>query len=346
MIVSFWIVLQALFPALHPEEVAMVVHESNEPVTLSFAGDVIAEQSTAFTIESNPAQPFTYVAPYFERSHYSVVNLETPVTHRGTAFPKIYNFRASPKLLDGLQHSGVDLVSLANNHTLDYGEIGLKDTLDQLTQKNLAYMGAGVNESAAYKEHIVTLKGRRIAFLAFSHVLPSVSWYAERNQPGIASGYQLDRAAERVRAVQEQNDYVIVYYHWGEERAVHFNERQQNIAHTLIDEGADAVIGAHPHVLQGFEYYKGKPIAYSLGNFLFPDYVEGRTAETGILTLTLEGNEIRSSFTPFVIQDDVIHPLSNSETMNQCIWLETLSEHIDLSQDGESCLIQQERNGS
>ncbi|KGX86135.1 CapA family protein [Pontibacillus marinus] len=317
------------------------------PITITFGGDVLMEYSLVQSMKENGADhPFQYVKPYFQKSDYTVINLETPITHATSAFPKKYNFKASPLLLDGLKTSGVDMVSLANNHTLDYGEKGLLDTLDALEEASMEKIGAGRNAEDAYAERIVNIKGNKIAFLAFSEVLPSVSWYAGENKPGIASGYQVDRASTIVEKVKEKADYVLVYYHWGDEKVNKPNQDQKHIAKSLIDHGADAIIGSHPHVLQGFETYKGKPIAYSLGNFLFPDYVSGPTADTGVLELTLENEKVTMSFHPHTLVNNQITPLSNVDRSKQYRYLESISNDVFFDEKGQfHTVIPASKNG-
>ncbi|QST00688.1 CapA family protein [Pontibacillus sp. ALD_SL1] len=309
--------------------------ETKNPITLTFGGDVLMEYSLVTTMEnSGPDYPFQYVAPLFKKSDYTVVNLETPITSATTPFPKQYNFKASPLLLEGLSSAGVDLVSLANNHTLDYNVQGLLDTFRALDHKSIDYIGAGRNQQEAYKEKRISIKNQTVAVLAFSEVLPDLSWYAGVNTPGVASGYQLDRVLSIIDKVKEEVDYVVVYYHWGDEKVNLPNEDQTRIAHTLVDHGVDAVIGSHPHVLQGFEVYNGKPIAYSLGNFLFPNYVTGKTAETGVLEVTLIEERVSMTFHPFEIKNDQIIPLTKQEEKAQYNYLNSISFKAALDQDG------------
>lgn len=326
----------------------IALKEAQEPpVSITFGGDVLMEYSLVTTMQKKGATyPFQYVKPLFEQSDYTVINLETPITNSTTAFPKLYNFKASPLLLDGLKEAGVDMVSLANNHTLDYGEQGLLDTLAALNKAEMHYIGAGKDYDEAYSEKRVTIKGKTFAFLGFSKVLPAVSWYAGKDKPGIASGYQVDRATKIVKEVSQQVDHVIVYYHWGKEKMNKANQEQKNIARLLIDHGADAVVGSHPHVLQGFDRYKGKPIAYSIGNFLFPNYVRGPSADTGVLKLTFEEDNIDMRFIPHKLVNDQITPLPLVELNKQYQYLNTLSEHVYLNKEGNLMdLLPVQKNG-
>ena len=206
-----------------------------------------------------------------EAADYFMVNEEFPFSTRGTpAKDKQFTFRVEPKKVKLLQEMGIDLVTLANNHALDYGRDALLDTIDTLDQAGIAHVGAGENLDQAQKPVHVELKGKRFAFIGATRVIPEADWAAGSAWPGMFSAYDGgEQLAEEIKAAKQQADYVIVYVHWGIEREEMPNEVQTTLAHRLVDAGADLVVGAHPHVLQGIEYYKGVLIAYSLGNFVF-----------------------------------------------------------------------------
>lgn len=284
--------------------------EMLNPIHLVFAGDIIIHASTVQAVERNGLDfPFVHVRDEIQSADYAVANLETAVTTRNTPFPKSFNFKMQPHYLQGIKNAGFQMVTLANNHTLDYREEGLVDTLNHLTEYGIEYIGAGKNAAEAYAAKTVEINGKTVAFLGFSHVLPEVSWYAGDNKPGIASGYQYDRMERRIKEEKEKADYVIVYIHWGEELQQTPASYQVNYGRGMIDAGADAVIGAHPHVVQPIEEYKGKPIAYSLGNFLFPNHVHGPTAQTGLLHIYLKGDQVEYEFNEYKIQNDQIVPV-------------------------------------
>ncbi|WP_066173270.1 CapA family protein [Bacillus marinisedimentorum] len=292
----------------------MEIDLKQEPVTVTFAGDIMMDRSVRQAIaEHGPLYPFTEVRELVSAADYAVANLETAVTGRHEKYPKMYNFKSTPEALDGVKQAGFDLVTLANNHTMDYGIDGLLDTMAYVNSAGLAYIGAGVNSKEAYQDHSVHIKGLHIKFLGISRVLPAGDWFAGKTKRGIASAYDLERVLSVVRRESRNTDYLFVYMHWGYERNDFPAAYQTAAARKLIDAGADGIIGSHPHVLQGLEYYQGKPIAYSLGNFLFPDYVSGKTAETGLLTIRLDGEKVNAAFKPFRIVDDRIIKLSQEE---------------------------------
>ncbi|MFG6147853.1 CapA family protein [Halobacillus sp. B23F22_1] len=293
--------------------------DMHEPIELVATGDVMFEWSLEQTIEEKgPQYPFEQVSEQITSADYAITNLETAVTDKGVKEEKVYNFRTDPENLEGLVRAGFDFVSLANNHTLDYGREGLLDTLSYLHTYNLDYAGAGHNEKEAYQFHTIELNGKTVSLLAFSQVLPSTDWYARGEQTGIASGYQQERCIELIDKANEMSDYTIVYMHWGKEGEAIPEQETRDYATRMVHAGADAVIGSHPHVLQGFETIEGTPVAYSLGNFLFPDYVEGPQAQTGLLYLELHNGEVQMKFEPWKIKDDQI--INPGEQYKDDIW--------------------------
>lgn len=198
-----------------------------------------------------------------------MVNEEFPFSNGGTPKDKTYTFRLPTERVSMMHELGIDIVSLANNHTLDYGEEALVDTCTTLEGAGIPYVGAGVNMDRAKQLETIEVRGRTVGFLAASRVFPDTTWIANSKKPGMVSGYDPKILLEQVESAGELCDYLVVYIHWGIERDETPKEYQRNLGKSLIDAGADIVIGSHPHVLQGIEYYNGKPIIYSLGNFVF-----------------------------------------------------------------------------
>jgi poly-gamma-glutamate capsule biosynthesis protein CapA/YwtB (metallophosphatase superfamily)/beta-lactamase class A len=291
----------------------------SKPIRITFAGDAMMDWSVKETVkQKGPDFPFLNIKKKLSLSDLSVVNLETAITIGGIMVPKEYNFRSDPISLSGLKNAGFHLVSLANNHSLDYGQSGFIETLAHLRNYQIDYMGGGLNKDEAYSAKTYIIKGRTIKVLAFSRVLPDFSWVATDTKPGLANGYDLTLIKNTIEQEKAGSDFLFVYIHWGVETKKSPEVFQRDWAKTMIDSGADGVIGSHPHVLQGFEYYKGKPIAYSLGNFLFPNYVKGDKAQTGILHLNIQSNNIEMSFVPFrIVQDQII---LQTEQEKQEVW--------------------------
>ncbi|WP_225442739.1 CapA family protein [Paenibacillus lycopersici] len=254
-------------------------------VNLSFTGDILLAASVEKLLLKNGYDyPYAKVQQYLQLSDVTAANLETPVTLRGTpAENKQYVYKSSPDALPALVDSGVDVVSLANNHTLDQGEEGLLDTIDYLNKAKLPYIGAGINDTEAFKPVIKEADGIKIAYIGLTRVVPVTSWKADKNHPGLAESYDPTRAVAAIKKAKAEADVVVVMVHWGTELQDMPNADQTRLGHAYIDAGADLVVGSHPHILEGFESYKGKWIAYSLGNFIFSGMPDKRTADTGVL---------------------------------------------------------------
>lgn len=278
-----------------PEPSASGSPSSNEnagTIRLAFVGDILPAASVAKLMEKNGYDyPYRKARHLLESADITAGNLESPITDRGTPEDnKQYLFRGPAEALPALKEAGFDVLSLANNHTLDYGWVGLQDTMDALDDHKLKHMGSGNDDTEAFTPVYVESKGMTVAYIGVSRVLPEVSWKADSNHPGIAEAYDPTRAEAAIRDASANADIVIVMVHWGKERADVPNAEQKNLGHRFIDAGADLVIGSHPHVLQGFESYNGKWIAYSLGNFVFNMTATPKTRDTGVLTAACTKN--------------------------------------------------------
>ncbi|MFD0585479.1 CapA family protein [Dactylosporangium darangshiense] len=269
---------------------------------LVFAGDVHFMERTAALLK-NPATAFGPIAATLSDADLTVVNLETAITSRGTPEPKTYHFRTEPKAIDALKAAGIDAVTIANNHALDYGRVGLLDTLDALHAAAYPYVGAGRNADDAYAPWYTTIKGVRIALLGFSQVHELAStWAPGPDKPGIAMAFDTKRATAAVTAARAQSDLVIVFNHWGEEANSCATAEQKTFAAQLAKAGADIIIGAHAHTLQGSGWLGGAFVAYGMGNFLW--YGTSKSTETGVLRLTVRARTVtRTEFLPAVVSD-------------------------------------------
>ncbi|MGI5183127.1 CapA family protein [Dactylosporangium sp. CA-152071] len=236
--------------------------------------------------------PATAVGPMAEvlsAADLAVVNLETAVTTRGTPEPKEFHFRAPVAAYDAVKAAGIDAVSIANNHALDYGRVGFADTLDGAAAKGMPVFGGGRTIDEAYAPLILTARGVRVAIVGFSqiHTLAE-SWKAGPATPGIALAWDVPRAVAAVKAARERADFVVVFNHWGTERESCPNDNQKTFAAALAEAGADMIIGAHAHVLQGDGWLGRTYVAYGLGNFVW--YVG--SADTGVLKVRVRGRDV------------------------------------------------------
>jgi poly-gamma-glutamate synthesis protein (capsule biosynthesis protein) len=259
-------------------------------VTISFVGDVmLASRVGALAAERGTEWVLAGVSKTLRGDDLTIANLECAVATCGARAAKKYTFRANPALLPGLRRAGIEAVSLANNHALDYGRAALVATFKHLHDADLAFAGAGDDLATAAQPVVLPAGRSRVALVAASRVLPSAGWRASANRPGIAPAYDPTRLLAEVRNVRGNADLVVAYLHWGVERAIRPERYQRALARQCIDAGADLVVGAHPHVLQGFEYYRGRLIAYSLGNFVFNNC----TPTTAILRTMFEGATLK-----------------------------------------------------
>ncbi len=262
-----------------------------QPATLLFAGDVYF--SNYVQNAYNRAGDISGVLDDGIRQEIAgadifMVNQEFPFTDRGEKVPdKQFNFRVSPQWVSALQEMDVDLVTLANNHILDYGQQGLLDSCDTLNEAGIAYVGGGRDLDEAKKLVTMEAGGRTIGFIGTSRVYMDGSWAAGTDHPGVFSTYDPSLAIEEIKKAKEQCDYLVVYVHWGIERNTEPESYQRSMGQAYIDAGADLVVGSHPHVLQPVETYKDKTIAYSLGNFVFGSSIPS----TELLKVELDGEE-------------------------------------------------------
>ncbi|USG68131.1 CapA family protein [Brevibacillus ruminantium] len=306
-------------------------------VTLSFVGDMIFTGHIETRLKEHGLDfPFVHTTSLFQQDDYTIANLETPITENGTpASQKEFVYKSSPEVVPAIKRAGVDLVNLANNHSMDQGVDGLLDTFRHLEENHIKYIGAGRDADRAYAPIYVEKNGMKLAFLGFSRVIPEVSWYAGKNKPGIAATYDPKLAVASIQEARSQADLVVVIAHWGKEREDYPVDHQIELARAYIDAGADLVIGGHPHVLQGFEQYNQKWIAYSLGNFIFTRSNEPKTWETMVLRATCtKERECDLTMIPFHAELGQAVPM-NEENGHQLIKrIESISKDVQIFPNG------------
>jgi poly-gamma-glutamate synthesis protein (capsule biosynthesis protein) len=229
---------------------------------------MLAGSATAILDRQGYDLPFAATRSILSNSHITIGNLEAPITGRGSGFSdKRFRFRSRPEAARALKDAGFTVLTLANNHILDYGAIGLSDTLSSLDCIGISYCGAGKNLTAARTPGVIKAQGVRVAFLAYSLTYPA-EFFAGTARYGTAPGHA-SLFVEDIRSARKGADYVVVSFHWGRELNSSPQQYQVAAARSAIDAGADLVLGHHPHVLQGIERYRNGLIFYSLGNFAF-----------------------------------------------------------------------------
>jgi Bacterial capsule synthesis protein PGA_cap len=300
--------------------------EAARPVTLAFGGDVHFEGFLAESLRQDPAGLLSPLAPVLGAADVAVVNLETSVTERGEPEPKTYTFRAPELAYTALAAAGVDIVSVANNHGWDFGQVGLLDTLDAAARNGIEVIGAGRNTDEAYGAHHVEVAGRRIAFIAATQIIDGYAldrWVPGPDSPGLASALEpyLQRLLDEVAAQAAHSDAVVVFLHWGRERETCPIGQQQDLAQRLVDAGADVVVGAHAHRLQGGGFLGGAVVHYGLGNLVFYK-LSGPGTDSGVFQVTIEvDGSLHYRWIPAVLQGGVATPLSaDLAAQHQAAW--------------------------
>lgn len=261
-------------------------------LTVAAVGDIMLGGTAALElVHYGYDYPFERVTSLLRDADLAFGNLEGPLTNRGEAQRKQYVFRSPPeKVAPALARAGFDVVSLANNHAMDYGFDGLQDTLHALTNNGIRYAGAGENLAAARQPALLSAGGTPVAVLAYSLTFPEESW-ASDTRPGTAFGHEHQLRAD-VAAARGRAGTVLVSFHWGQEGSRELRDYQRKLGRAAIEAGAAAVIGHHPHVLQGVERYREGVILYSLGNFVFGSYSADAT-RSAIAVFSIVNGKVR-----------------------------------------------------
>jgi poly-gamma-glutamate synthesis protein (capsule biosynthesis protein) len=260
-------------------------------ITIAAVGDLmLGGRTEPFLNQYGSDYPFHDVMPVLRQADVVAGNLESSISLRGAAVEnKKFTLRAGPIAALALKSAGMRVVTLANNHSMDFGPLALQDTLATLAENSILYTGAGMDLDDARSPAILKIKGKTLAFLSYSLTFP-LEFFASAKRPGTAPGYA-DFVKADIEKVRPLADLVVVSFHWGAELMTAAKDYQIELGHQAIDWGADLVLGHHPHVLQEIEVYKGRLIAYSLGNFVFGSE-SNRTNTSMILLLTFRGNTL------------------------------------------------------
>ncbi len=278
----------------------------NPFVQLTAVGDIMLDRALGTQISAgNLNFPFAQVADTLRAADLTIGNMESALGNIGTPADKSYPFRAPPAAAQSLAAAGFDIVSLANNHGMDYGPDALLQGIDLLQAANVAPVGAGVNAEAAHAPHIVTINRLTLAIFGYVNVpveylgFDTQTWTAAATSPGLAWA-EPERIMQDLTAVSAKTDLIIVILHSGYEYVEAPSSPQTAAAHAAIDAGADLVIGHHAHILQGVEYYGDGVILYGLGNFAFQ--IDG-PPETAVYNIWLDKNGVRElQFIPAIVQ--------------------------------------------
>ena len=257
--------------------------EAKASVSLIFAGDTVLDDAPGDLIAKG-GDPFAGLASVFAAADIRLLNLECVIATQGEPADKFYTFRAHPRVVPVLKRH-VDAVALANNHSGDYGPQAFSEMLSLMTRSGLAFVGGGHDLTQAHTPLLFERRGLRIAVLSYNEFHPR-SFEAGFNRPGVAwsEDAHVVRDIKAARSVHRA-DVVIPIMHWGWENEPQSNARQQHLARLMIDAGADAVLGAHPHVKQEVGLHRGKPVVYSVGNFVMKETDNAQQRQGWMLSL-------------------------------------------------------------
>ena len=288
------------------------------PPVIVFTGDILlAGRAERLIKQKGSAVPFAEVQPALQGADLAVGNLECSISTRGEAADKRFTFRAGPNTVAALSEAGFDVMTMANNHSVDYGRTALVDTLWALRDAGIATVGAGENAERARAPIFVETGNPplTIALLGFSNMKPT-DFYSARDRAGTNPAAP-DAIRESISAARRRADVVVALFHWGDEQSGSPSQSQRQLAFAAADAGADLVVGHHPHVLQGLARRGHAIIAYSLGNFLFPS--RGASKSTMILRYEpQQDGRARVEVIPCVI-DDFQPRLANQKERAACL---------------------------
>lgn len=254
-------------------------------------GDVNTDSSYIPALGENPPEyPWEGLDGLFVDDDLTLINLECTPSELGEPEPKAFVFRCDPASLPAMVAAGVDVVSLGNNHSGDFGKEALVDGRAQVEAAGMAVVGAGRNAAEAAQPAVIEINGWTVAVVGFGGVYPNLDWFATEERPGMADGDTIETMVEAVRAAADVADIVIVTVHWGVELELEPDPGDRERAEAMIEAGADVIFGHHAHRLQPLEVVEGAPVAWNLGNFVWPNFsVPGSTTAIARVEVAPDG---------------------------------------------------------
>lgn len=328
-----------------------LVADDDDTVTFSFAGDILFDEyyaaGAAARQRGGAAACFApSLLEVLRGSDVFIVNNEFPYTDRGTPTPgKTYTFRAHPQNADWLKDLGADLVTLANNHAYDFGEVSLLDTLQTLQERGIPYLGAGAQLAEAsstaffYLDSSTPEQERAVMTVAILNATrieqdgtPDTK-AATETTPGVFRCYDSALLCQRIREAKEIADFVIVTLHWGTEKTTQLDWGQEQLGPEVAAAGADLIVGAHPHILQRLDYIGDMPVMYSLGNFYFTSF----TVDTGVLQAEFEPSTKTLKtlrFVPCLQANTSVNLLEGAEKQRVLEEMRAMSPNVVIDEEG------------
>ncbi len=330
------------------------VKKETKEIRIFATGDILlgrGVKSNLQRLKKDYTYPFEKITDYFKKGDIVFGNLEESITSSERSLSGIeqvggkYVLKNDVEAFSGIKYAGYNILNLANNHILDYYDTGLFDTLDILDKNSIKHIGAGKNIDEARKPVIIEKNGLKIGFLAYTDMAdaeykgnPPLRFEAGASKAGVAPK-NIDYIKEDITKLRPSVDIIIVSLHWGIEYETTLYPGQQDFAHNIMDMGADMILGHHPHHIKGIEIYKGKPIVYSLGNFI-SDQNDLSNQEGFFLDITYNGGKVKSlSAIPFKIASkSQVVPVTGTNAMQLLNKINMLSAQL-----GSKCYIKEDK---
>lgn len=302
---SYHVMLDILNGTLNAENIHDFGNNGKKTFSISFVGDINFDPDFNNMVHASEMGGILNcfderVVSYLNQTDVCVINNEYSIGEEGVGKPlsgKTWTFQVTPDKIDILKSLGADIVSLANNHVFDYGEEGFLSTLDELDKAGMPRVGAGRNLEEAANAQFFIVNGCKVGIVAASRAEKAGDMFtqlATDDAPGVMGTYESADFLAAIEAAKAQCDVLLVNVHWGTEMTTRLEDAQKTMAREYIDAGADAVIGGHPHCLQGMDFYNNVPIIYSVGNFWF----NSRTVDSCIITIEIDS---QMNITPKIV---------------------------------------------
>ena len=307
--------------------------ENDDGVTMIFTGDIYPDDSVRAAYDAGGIDSIVSsdIQSVMKNADITMINEEFPFGTTGSpAKNKQYTFRVNPSYISIFNELGVDVVTLANNHTLDYGASALEETFSLLDANGIVYSGAGKTYERSKELQKITVNGIKIGILSASRVIPVAAWDSKNTEDGVFTTYDETALCSAIEEAKKECDYVMVYVHWGVEKATTPEQYERDLATKYVAAGADLVIGSHPHVLQGMEFIDGAPVYYSLGNFIF----HSTTTSTMLVQVNIDKNGLSTKIIPAYASNAYLQLMSSESSVELYKKLESLSYNVTIDGKG------------
>ena len=341
LIVLVILLIIAVWATIFNPSNSVVNIEPKENVSVAVTGDVMFARKMPNVLTTD-SSPFSGVSDVTSKVDLLLVNFENAATTSGDALKGDVPLKCDPSYVPLLKANNLTVAALANNHAFDYGETGMKDTIQNLKDNDITPMGAGNNADEAHAAVVKEVNGRKITILNYMDS-ENFAEYSQEVMPyatASGAGYSAYDSADAQKQIAENNDsdLIIAYMHFGNEYSNSPNDNQVKISHELIDYGADVVIGAHPHVPEGIDMYNGKPIFYSLGNFIF-DQSNTATHVAYFVKMDLVDDKCECTVYPIYISNYLPQHMSADDGTSLLSGLSPLTDELEITGDGTGKLI-------